>query len=106
MNYFKLYQDLTDVWDNRYGNQIYNLEYDKLTIEQEPETRKLIEHLELDWEDSCLFPHKNKRNISTASQLQVNRKVYSGSSQDWRKFEPYLNGVFDEFMTPSSSPHY
>ena len=106
VNYFKLYQDLTDVWDNRYGNQIYNLEYDKLTIEQEPETRKLIEHLELDWEDNCLFPHKNKRNISTASQLQVNRKVYSGSSQDWRKFEPYLNGVFDEFMTPSSSPHY
>ena len=106
VNYFKLYQDLTDVWDNRYGNQIYNLRYDKLTIEQEPETRKLIEHLELDWEDACLSPHKNKRNISTASQLQVNRKVYSGSSQDWRKFEPYLNGVFDEFMTPSDTPHY
>ena len=106
VRYFKLYQDLTEVWDNRYGNQIYNLDYDKLTIEQEPETRKLFEHLELDWEDRCLSPHKNKRNISTASRLQVNKKVYSGSSQDWRKFEPYLNGVFDEFITPSSSTHY
>jgi hypothetical protein len=97
VNYFKLYQDLMDFWDQQYSDQIYHLDYDKLTLNQEAETRKLIEHLELDWEDNCLSPQENKRSVRTASQQQVRQKVYTGSSQAWRKFEPYLNGVFDEF---------
>ena len=97
VNYFKLYQDLMYSWDQQYSDQIYHLDYDKLTVEQEPETRKLVEYLKLGWEDDCLSPHKNKRSIRTASQQQVREKVYTGSSQAWRKFEPYLNGVFDEF---------
>jgi tetratricopeptide (TPR) repeat protein len=103
VNYFKLYQDLMDFWGQQYSDQIYYLDYDKLTLEQESETRKLIEHLELGWEDDCLSPHKNKRSVRTASQQQVREKVYTGSSQAWRKFEPYLNGVFDE-IEPSSAP--
>ena len=102
IHYFKMYQELMESWKKQYGSQIYNLDYDRLTIEQEPETRKLIEHLGLDWEDVCLSPQKNKRSVKTASQQQVREKVYIGSSQDWRKFEPYLNGVFDEFEPTST----
>ncbi|MDA8741129.1 tetratricopeptide repeat protein [Rhodobacteraceae bacterium] len=99
VGYFKLYQDLMAFWDQHYGSKIYHLDYDRLTIEQEIETRKLIEHLELGWEDACLSPQDNKRSVSTASQQQVREKVYTGSSQAWRKFEPYLNGAFDELLT-------
>ena len=97
VGYFKLYQDLISFWDDLYGDQIYHLDYDRLTVEQEPETRKLIEHIELGWEDACLSPQKNKRSVRTASQQQVRKKVYTGSSDAWRKFEPYVDGVFDEF---------
>jgi tetratricopeptide (TPR) repeat protein len=96
VNYFKLYQDLMDFWGQQYSEHIYHLDYDKLTDEQEPETRKLIEYLKLAWEDDCLSPHKNKRSVRTASQKQVREKVYTGSSQAWRKFEPYLMDTFDE----------
>ena len=96
VNYYKLYVNLMEFWDQQYGEQIYHLDYDKLTLKQESETRKLIEYLELDWEDTCLSPQDNKRNLRTASQQQVRQKVYAGSSQAWHKFEPYLNGVFDE----------
>ena len=99
IKYYKLYQNLIEFWDESYGGQIYHIDYDKLTVEQEPETRRLIEHLELDWEDACLSPQENRRSVRTASQLQVREKVYKGSSKAWRKFEPYLNGVFDEFLT-------
>jgi len=97
-SYFKLYRDLIKFWDDLYGDQIYHLDYDRLTVEQESETRKLIEHIDLDWENSCLLPQKNKRSVRTASQQQVRKKVYTGSSDAWRKFEPYLNGVFDELV--------
>ena len=95
-NYFKLYQDLMEFWDQQYSEHIYHLDYERLTLEQEPETRKLIEHLELDWEDNSLSPQENKRSVRTASQQQVRQKVYTGSSQAWRKFEQFLDGIFDQ----------
>jgi tetratricopeptide (TPR) repeat protein len=97
VQYFSLYQELMKFWDDLYPDRIYHLDYDRLTVEQELETKQLLEHLGLDWEDDCLSPHKNKRSVRTASQQQVREKIYSGSSETWRKFEPYLNGVFDEF---------
>ena len=94
--YFQLYKDLMQFWQGHYGDRIYKLSYDTLTTNQEDETRKLIQYLGLEWENGCLSPQSNKRNILTASQQQIRQKVYQGSSQQWRKFEPYLNGVFDK----------
>ena len=83
-------------WEQNHSDVIYKLDYDELTKEQEYETRKLLQYLNLDWEEACLAPHRNKRNTRTASTQQVRRKVYQGSSQSWKKFEPFLNGIFDE----------
>ena len=91
--FYKLYQNLVEFWDESYGDKIYHIDYDKLTVKQEPETKRLLEYLELDWEDACLSPQENKRSVRTASQLQVREKVYKGSSKAWRKFEPYLKDV-------------
>jgi tetratricopeptide (TPR) repeat protein len=96
VTYFGLYKDLMQFWQGHYGGRIFDLNYDNLTINQEDETRKLIQYLELEWEDECLSPQRNKRSVRTASQQQVRQKVYQGSSQQWRKFEPYLNGAFDK----------
>ena len=87
-----------DYWHRQYGQLIYRLDYDLLTVNQEIETRRLISHLGLDWEASCLFPHENKRIIRTASQEQVRQRLYKGSSEEWRKFEPFLEGAFDKLL--------
>ncbi len=95
VTYYQLYRDLMVEWSNRYGDHLIQLDYERLTEDQEVETRQLISDLGLDWEDACLSPHKSKMLTRTASSLQVKKEVYSGSSQKWRSFEPYLNGVFD-----------
>ena len=84
-----------NLWQLHYCNRIYNLNYEKLINDQNNETRKLITHLDLTWEEACRSPHKNKRSVRTASQQQVRKKIYKGSSDAWRKYEPYLNGAFD-----------
>ena len=56
----------------------------------------MIKFLDLKWEDSCLKPQYNDRIVSTASNLQIRQKIYKGSSDAWRKFHPFLAGVFDE----------
>ena len=98
VSYYELYTDLMKCWQSQYDERIYNLDYEKLTSDQENETRKLIKFLELNWEEACLSPHKNKRIVRTASHQQVRQKVYKGSSEAWRKYERHLNGAFDNLL--------
>ena len=95
VRYYGLYKELMHCWYQSFSNHIYNLDYDRLTADQEPETRRLIEYLGFSWEDICLAPQNNKRPVSTASQQQVRQKIYKGSSQAWRKYKPFLIDVFD-----------
>jgi len=95
VEYYNLYADIMKLWESHYSYQIYNLNYESLTTDPENQARKLIKYLGLRWQDACLSPHTNKRTIRTASQQQVRQKIYKGSSEAWRKYEPYLNGAFD-----------
>lgn len=88
--FYKLYVDLMNFWRERFPNRIFDLDYEALTKDQEPETRKLIDYCGLEWEDRCLEFHTTDRAVRTASAAQVRRKMYTGSSQAWRKYEAYL----------------
>ena len=96
VEYYGLYKNLMNFWKEQYGDYIYHLDYEKLTENQEEETRKLIEYIDLPWENACLRPEENSRPVTTASNQQVRRKIYKGSSEEWKKFEILLNGVFNK----------
>ena len=96
VQYYQMYEELMLFWDEHYPEKFYHLDYEQLTTDQEPETKKLIQYLGIDWEDACLFPEKNKRYVKTASNLQVRKRVYRGSSEEWKKFEKYLDRAFDD----------
>jgi tetratricopeptide (TPR) repeat protein len=95
LHYHELYQDLMAYWHQALPNRIYDLNYEALTEHQEEETRNLIGHLGLEWDDACLSPQDNTRRVATASNVQVRQKVYQGSSEKWKRYKPYLNGALD-----------
>ena len=94
--YYQMYFDLMQFWQSEYGHRIYSLDYERLTQDQEQETKQLIKYLGLTWENRCLSPQENKRSVMTASQQQVRKRVYKGSSKAWRKYKSYLIGAFDD----------
>jgi tetratricopeptide (TPR) repeat protein len=100
VSYHRLYKNLMEFWGNSLSKRIYNLDYELLTINQENETRKLIDCLGLDWDEKCLSPQNNARSVKTASSLQVRKKVYRGSSEQWKKYKPFLNGALDGLLLP------
>jgi len=88
--YYGLYKDLMGFWHQLFPNKIYDACYEDLTTDQEAETRKLLKYCDLDWDESCLNFHANKRAVKTTSALQVKQKIYQGSSEVWKKYEEYL----------------
>ena len=99
VQYYQLYEQLMDFWKTILPDRIYEQSYEALTENQEEETRKLLAQCDLDWEDQCLSFHENKRKVSTVSSLQVREKMYQGSSEAWRKFEPFIGDSFKP-LTP------
>ena len=96
LHYHRLYEDLMSFCNQALPNRIYDLRYELLTENQEVETRSLIGHLGLEWDDACLLPEQNKRVVETASNVQVRQTVYQGSSEKWKRYRPFLDGVLDQ----------
>ena len=90
VDFYGLYDDLMKFWHKQFPGKIYDLSYEKLTTNQESESKKLIKYCALDWDKKCLEFHKNTRAVKTASSLQVRQKMYQGSSEVWKEYEEYL----------------
>lgn len=97
VSYYNLYLNLMKHWKEFLNQRIYDIDYELLVESQEIETHKIIEHLELNWDPNCLMPENNTKGVATASSIQVRKKVYKGSSQEWQKYQEFLNGAFDVF---------
>lgn len=88
--YYKLYERLMAFWRHAFPGAIYDLDYEALTQDQEGQTRRLLAHCGLKFEDACLRFQETKRAVDTASATQVRQGMYKGSSEAWRAFETQL----------------
>lgn len=98
VKYYAMYEELMGFWEKSFGDSIYKLDYELLTVNQEKETKCLLDFLDLEWEAECLNPQNNTRIVQTTSNFQVRKKIYQGSSNKWRDFKPFLNNALDEIF--------
>ena len=86
---------MQDFWTEVAEIPVMNLHYDELVVNQEHETRRLIEFLDLPWNEECLNFHKSRRIAATISYDQVNQKMYTSSSGRWKNYEKHLGPLID-----------
>lgn len=82
--------------------QMLEVDYEGLVADKETWTRRIIEHLELDWDGRCLSHEQNDRAVKTPSLWQVRQPVYRTSVERWRRYEPWLGELasLPETLTP------
>ena len=84
------YRRLMEVWRERFGDRFLDISYEETVGDLEPNARRLIDFLDLPWEDECLRFHEQKKAVSTASAVQVREPVHTRSVGRWRKYEKQL----------------
>ena len=89
-------RQLQDHWRETLELKVMDLHYEKLVESQESETRRLLEFLDIPWEDGCLQFHKSKRIAATISHDQVNKKMYKSSSGRWKNYEKHIGPLIEE----------
>ena len=94
VKYYKLYTSLMSHWSSALRDKIFHLSYEELINDQEFQTRRLMNYLNLEWEEDVLSPHKNTKSVRTASAEQVRQPIYKNSSEKWMQYEPFLSTEF------------
>lgn len=89
-HHHRQYERLMAHWHAVLPNRILDIQYEDTIADPEYWSRKLIDHVGLEWDDACLAPHKLERTVKTASHWQVRQPIYKTSVQRWRNYEQYL----------------
>ena len=88
--YYAAYDRLCQHWRELLGDRLIEVQYEELVVDQEVQTRRVLDALGLDFEEACLDFEKNVAPSATASSVQVRQKMHSGSVDRWRCYETQL----------------
>jgi len=93
VHYHRQYRRMMAHWNAVLPLRIHTVDYESLVADPLPNSKALIKHCGLDWDDRCLQFHKNDRAVHTPSKWQVRQPMYSTSVEKWRRFEPFLGHI-------------
>jgi hypothetical protein len=86
---------IIDHWKSVLPEKFFTLEYETLVQNQREVTENLLDFCELPWEEQCLHFHENSSVVTSSSQLQVKRKLYTKALNDWEKYREYLGPLME-----------
>jgi tetratricopeptide (TPR) repeat protein len=69
---------------------ILDVPYAELVADQKGWTRKILEFLDLEWNERVLDFQDTQRIVVTASSWQVRQKIYTSSVRRWRNYQKFI----------------
>lgn len=97
--FYQLYLDLMEYWRSQASDMIFDLSYERLVSHPEEVTKEVVAFCDLPWQKECLNIEQNHRPVKTASMRQVRNPIYSGSSDAWKKYEPFLGEMISHLKS-------
>jgi len=94
-HYYLQYQRLLDHWHTVLPGKVLDVRYEDMVADQETQTRRILEHCGLQWEDQCLRFYETQRAVNTASSEQVRQPIYTKALNFWRNYEEHLHELIE-----------
>jgi hypothetical protein len=84
------YRRIMAHWHKVLPGRLIDVAYEDVVTRQEETTRRLLQRLDLPFEEACMEFHRNPTAVRTASSVQVRQPLYDSSIHQWRHFEAEL----------------
>ncbi|MEM8724933.1 MAG: sulfotransferase, partial [Pseudomonadota bacterium] len=91
--YYADYVDLMDHWDAVLPGKVLRVQHEDVLDDLEGQTRRMLDYLEVPFEEACLEFHKTDRAVRTASSEQVRQPINRKGQGAWKAFEPWLGDL-------------
>jgi Flp pilus assembly protein TadD len=89
-SYYVAYHRLMQHWRTVIPQAFLDVDYESLVLNQEAESRRILEYCGLEWQPGCLEFHRNESPAATASAAQVRQPMYRNAVQRWRLYQARL----------------
>ena len=94
--FYRSYEALMEHWRSVLTPGVMlEVQYEDVTGDLEIESRRILAHCGLEWDDACLSFHKTERSVRTASAVQVRQPIYLSSIGRWRHYGRQLGPLID-----------
>ena len=103
-SYYKSYVRLMDHWNRVLPNKILRVNNEDIIEDLEGQVRRMLEFLELPFEEECISFYETDRSVRTASSEQVRRPINKEGMERWkpysRNLQPLLNHLGEDLVKP------
>lgn len=89
-HYYNLYRDLMKHW-HQYDNNILDVQYEAVIENPNEQIKLILDHVGLEYQDSCMQFYANERTISTPSYTQVRQPLYKSSIKRWHNYANHID---------------
>ncbi|WP_363263440.1 sulfotransferase [Mesorhizobium sp.] len=93
--FYREYDRLMRHWQKVLPGRIFVSSYETLIADQEQQSRRLIEHLGLPWDDACLRFFDRAGSVNTPSRWQVRQPLYASSVKRWKNYGDRIQPLID-----------
>jgi len=94
-SYYKSYVKLMNHWDEVLPNKILRVNNEDIIDDLEGQVTKMLEFLELPFEDSCITFYETDRSVRTASSEQVRKPINKSGMGRWKPYVKHLKPLWD-----------
>jgi hypothetical protein len=77
--FYRDYERLMEHWKTVLELPILEVSYEKLVTDVEGQSRRMLQFLNIPWDDRCAKFYETKRSVATASSEQVRTRPYQSS---------------------------
>ena len=91
--YYADYVALMDHWDRVLPGKVLRVRHEDVLDDLEGQTRRMLDHIGLPFEEACLEFHRTARAVRTASSEQVRRPINRSGQGAWKPYEPWLGDL-------------
>ena len=82
-------------WEQVTDIPMLTVDYEDMIENQEAVSRRILDFCGLEWDDTVMQFHKNKRDVATASFDQVRQPIYTSSLARWKNYEKFIGPLKD-----------
>ena len=103
-SYYKSYIKLMNHWDQVLPNKILRVNNEDIIDDLEGQVVKMLNFLELPFEESCITFYETDRSVRTASSEQVRKPINKAGMDRWKPYAKYLGPLLDGLGTELVKP--
>jgi len=89
-SYYKSYVKLMNHWDKVLPGKILRVNNEDIIDDLEGQVKRMLEYLQLPFEEECITFYETDRSVRTASSEQVRRPINKEGMERWKPYSNHL----------------